>query len=260
MGRIGTLLMVLGFVYPAVGNVVMDVDDDQKYVVISHSDVRPWQLRDRVCIFRNEQTIACGPVVKVNEEVAKVKLRDKEGFVKKMDTVLLMRPSRAPASTVIGNALEVSTRERPTYNTLAGLNMSLELIFPKIELQGFLTKTIALGFQPAFARSSLDTGDSMFTIGFMFTLNWYSNEDYRGLWIQGASGLYIISNSISGTSVSTRAPVLQATIGWREQWAMGLNIGIGIGARYIGFAETGVEALNYSTFAPTLAVDIGFDY
>lgn len=251
------VIAALLIAFSAGASEVVQVGEGQNFVIISQSETRLWRTGDEVCIFRTEENLACGIVNKANAKVARVQISDSREIVKKEDKAMLMTPSRAPASV---SEILAKVTKRPTYNTLVGMNMALDILFPKIDLQGFLTEKVTLGFQPSFSRRTSLAGDTMLALGFMFTLNYYDKKDYRGLWLQGGSGIYVITNKIAGLSISSKVPALQLIVGWRESWALGLNIGIGLGLRYIAFPDVSVAELQFKSFQPFIAVDLGFNY
>lgn len=226
---------------------------------LSQDKERTWKEEDRACLFRNEKPVTCGTVTKATPQFAKIRLPSSKVEIRAGDQAYLALAMRELSNYPL--VVEDKKKKEATYNTVVGLNLALDRIFPKVELQGMLTPNTAVGIQPGYTQSiTYDRAYKLTAYGVMFTFNYYGTEPYRGFWLQAGSGLYFISENTSGAMVHRDAPILAGSIGWREKWALGMNIGIAIGARYLTFPEVAVGDLQFKKFQATVMADIGIAY
>lgn len=234
-------------------SLVTRIGKGQQYIVVSHRET-PWDTGQRVCVEHKGNRIACGLVVQTNAKAAEVKITQQSQLIEEGD-VALPGEKRELASVAPDSMTHTDVFVPHHYNTTAGLSIALDHMIPNIHFQGFVTPTVSAGIQASTLLSKVGT-DTLTSPGLLFTLSYYSKGNYRGLWLQGGSGVFW--HLQSGTL--THAPALIGTIGWREEWALGFNIGIGFGFRYIGPPKLSTGAISYNTINGVAVVDIGFNY
>lgn len=244
---------------PTLASEVAKVAPDHKYAYITQDADQMWEEEDLVCFFRNDTPITCGTVVKSVDHYAKVRLSDGKLDLRRGDSAFEAAKTRVPAST---SSLEDKKKiQSAYYNISAGLNMAVDKTLEKVDFQGGFTPYWAGGIQPCFLTATTEDGTyKMQGYGAIFTLNYYSQGFFRGLWLQGGGDMYLLSDNTSGAAVQRNTPILLANIGWRETWALGFNIGIAVGARYIDFPTVNVSQLQFKKLQPAATVEFGLAF
>lgn len=231
---------------------VTRIGKGQQIVVVSPDEITPWEKGEKLCLNRKKTLVACGILIQTSPKGAELKITRQLELIREGDIAQRMSP-REIAS--LSSQMDAEAPPRRTYNTTLGLNLAFDHVVPTLHFQGFVTPRVTAGLQAGMILSNV-APDKLTSGGLLLTLNYYADSHFRGLWLQGGSGVFL--HSLNGEI--THAPAVIATVGWREEWALGFNIGIGFGARYIGPPKSSTGAIAYRTINATAVVDIGFNY
>jgi hypothetical protein len=256
---------------------VLRVGKDMTNIAVSHDTNRTWSVNDRVCILQHAREVGCGVVLKTTGKGAIVRL-DAPSYdilagdrvvskfqspaavaapVQKQRAVQQQAPQGAPLMNSVGDNAE---SEIHNFNFSGGVGVGTSFFYPTISAQIAVAPTIAIGFTGTFftySNSSL-VNTTLMAFGGMATVNYYSQEYFRGLWVQAGGGVTFFS--VNGTYGSESASSLTgiATVGWRGYWDLGLNIGVGAGFQYTSTPVFNSITVNAAGFQPLLVLDVGF--
>jgi hypothetical protein len=269
MARSIPILVFIAIVSPllSLGAEVLRVGKDSQSIAITHDETRKWTARDRVCVLQRAREIVCGTVTKVASKGAIVKMDQPNYDVLAGDKVISkFQPSGVTAAPVarssaplMNSVPDSGESEIHRVNIAAGVSVGTSFFYPSLNVQFAVAPTIAVGLGGLFFAYSNDL-NSLTAFGGMGNLNYYSQEYFRGLWIQVAGGALMLSASGSGISESATSFLGLATVGWRGYWDLGFNIGVGAGLQYIsdpGFLNIVTTS---SGFKPLIVLDVGISF
>ena len=238
---------------------VLQVLADQVFILASMEKAGDWSLDDRVCVSRDKEKIACGLVVQTTARAAKVKLNFQTRVIKTGDLVLSDGSDRFPAS-IDSTSVATVDPTASTYNILLGVKQNLVAAIPFVHIQIISNSHLSLGVQ--IDKVSIKIPDStniVSAMGASFNANIYGDGPFRGFWFQAGTGFHILPSASTGIATTSYAPSFIGLVGWRNQWALGLNIGIGIGAQYFLLPAGITPEFSFSAAQPLLSMDIGFN-
>lgn len=237
---------------------VIQVLADQVFALVSQEKLGDWNLDDKVCITREKQRVACGIVVQTAPKAAKVKLNFQYKTVKVGDFAEVDEGERSPASVDGSSSVSAGAAER--LNFLIGVKQNLVAAIPFVHIQVLSNNHITLGVQiDKFSVKIPDTTNTVTSMGATFNANVYGTGPYTGFWFQGGTGFHILPTTSTGLGQTSYAPTFVGLVGWRNSWALGLNIGIGLGLQYF-LLPAGITAeFTFNAFQPILSIDIGFN-
>ncbi len=250
------LLCILLISNTLLGSQVAKVAHDSLSALVTQDELYKFQVDDKICVYRESKPIGCGIVAKTGDKLVKIIFEQKVQLQEGDNAYVVVEPSRKIAS--IQESSELPIKKAASYIGL-GLNLALDRTFPKIEFITNVSSKVGLGIQVAgtYAQNHEKTS-YLVAYGLAFTANYYAQEYYRGLWLQFGSGTYLISENSTGTLQHKDSPFISLSVGWRERWAWGFNIGISGGIRYISFPAVSNNDLNFQKLQPSLIVDFGF--
>jgi len=253
---------------------VTQVLPGQHAVVISHAKVGGWAVDDKVCITRAGTKLGCGTVIQSGAKQATLKFSEPVKGLKVGDVAVVDEDlSRSVASEEDADtgekikkekeivATEIKTPTRPPMyrHVMLGANSSFSTTTYHINFQGYISEHVTLGISPGIFKV-VDGTFSVTTFGTVFTANYYSEGPFRGLWAQFATGFYAFQAASGSITETTFSPALLGTVGWRNDWALGLNVGIGLGAQYITNPQRSSVTFPFNALQPILVTDIGFAF
>lgn len=238
---------------------VLRVGSSQKILAISHEDFRQFRVRDYVCVTQDGRDVACGTVLKVTPKAAIVKLDSRSQDVARGDRVRLAPSGRKPAMALL-DSVGMDESSGIFHNNLSGgISAGINFFFPTVNYQHTVSSEIALGVLPTFFAVSVND-TSVKALGGYLTGNYYGNEYFRGMWIQGGPGLFYFDTVSGEIQESGTAFAFLATAGWRGYWDLGFNIGVAAGFQYIQEPNIGVVEIRSSGFQPLVVLDVGFNF
>lgn len=255
------LLLCVGFSAHAapLNSTVIQVLADQVFALVTMEKAGDWNLDDKVCITREKEKVAYGIVVQTAPKAAKVKLNFQYKTVKIGDIAVADEGDKRSPSSVDGSTA-ANVGPDLELNILLGVKQNLVAAMPFVHIQILSNNHITLGVQ--FDRFSVkipNTTNTVSSMGATFNANVYGEGPFRGFWFQGGTGFHILPTTSTGLSGSAYAPTLVGFLGWRNKWALGMNIGLGIGIQYF-LLPTGITAdYTFNAFQPLLSMDIGFN-
>lgn len=267
------LVALLPFVasVPAHAGQVLKTAGKKALVSIGSGD--DWGPDDSVCFYRGAKKLGCGTVLRIVKEKALVSV----GGVKltKGDRVEGMgrpretrreRPresERETAAADVGESYGSANNRRfgkpIKFDLTAGMNASLNLFYPTIGFQYSILPYLSLGLRPSFFRLRSETS-TLVSYGGIFTVNYYRDHHFKGLWGQLGAGAFLYNISQGSLSESPTTFVGLATIGWRLRFKSGLNIGIAGGVQYIGSPQSALVAIEFDGARPIAILDAGFAF
>lgn len=239
---------------------VLQVLADQVFVLASMEKAGDWNMDDHVCVTREKEKIACGIVVQTTPRAAKVKLNVQSKVVKVGDSVVAEDNDRTPSSIDSTSSISVDPSGGPKYNILLGVKQNLNAAIPFVHIQIISNNHISLGVQiDKVAIKIPDTLNTVSAIGASFNANVYGEGPFKGFWFQGGTGFHILPSTSTGIATTSYAPSFVGLLGWRNKWALGLNIGIGLGVQYFLLPAGITTEFTFSALQPILSMDIGFN-
>ncbi len=246
-----------------------EVSEVQKYdkrrdrIAISDDPNHPWAKKDQTCVYRHNRALACGKVIAVGIKGAVVQLQPHAASLKAGDEVRYIPPDKnIPQITDEQLETEHILEAKPfTYNAALGYSLSLDLRYPIGHFYWSVSPLIAIGIQPAYLKvGGSNDASSLKGFGALLTVNYFSQEYFRGLWAQLGSGFYRLSATNGTLEEKINAPMLTVTGGWREDWAHGLNLGASLGLRFLSPLSGTITEVKYSTIHVIALVEIGFSF
>jgi hypothetical protein len=143
-------------------------------------------------------------------------------------------------------------KDRKIADFALGFNAGLNYYYPTLTIQFGLGRTISLGVQGLFAKFRT-SGVDVSALGVFGLVTYYHTHfPFRGLYFQGGPGLFSIDLNDS-TRQEKQSPIaFQAQVGWRGKahFALGFDLGIGLGLLYVSKANAPVIPLNFSGIMP----------
>lgn len=273
---------------------VVSVNNKEKTLMITHDNSNPWTTDDRVCVTQDEKDIACGVVISLDSELAKVKLssqieeiakataQDSSGEYlqltfdyptpKKGDSVRLV--DKNPAAEIRQLSSELKTADEfggekisskiydhlavtPAFAPKSIVLGGINFLFPTLEYQQTTTEHSSVGVSPIFMNYPVGDGTIKGT-GCFVNFHHYSQGHFSGYWLKAGLGLYGLTYKYQGSEDANVVPAIAASFGKRIFTNEHLNFGFAAGGQYL-FASTKV-GLSFSRFIPSLILDVGFAF
>jgi hypothetical protein len=241
---------------------VLQVSGNNKVIAVSNEDSHVWRVRDNVCVYQVGQEAACGTVIKLIKQGAIVKLTSVSNPVVKGDSAAFVPASARKLASTGESMEEVSTSRGGRYgwDITAGLSLGTNYFYPMITFERALGNHLALGLTP-FYVSSASNGSTVTAIGGLLTLDYYSRSAFRGLWIQAGGGVVAFNLNDGAGNVATGSSMAGlASIGYRGQFELGMNVGIGAGILYVSAPPASDISVAFQGLLPLLILDIGFNF
>lgn len=243
---------------------VVDVDKEQKQVIIENDPIGTWKKEDQVCVVRGAEKLGCGLIKGFSDRGAHLVIMGEAKPIQRGDsTYLLKGPHRNLASVesgVIGIAYE---QEVPVkrFNLQAGVHLSLDTEFPLVEFDYAVTNHVVLGISPTYiTHTPANNVGKLTAYGASLTTSYYLHGAYQGPWAQAGVGYFSYTATDSTGSDSSTSPALTALIGWRERWAAKSNIGLGLGARYMPHLTGRVTSVKFQEIYPIAVLTVGYEW
>jgi len=295
--RLLLFFLIIALATPLYAAKVYKVGVGGKEVIITHHKKSPWKAEDLFCIYRKDQTVACGKITKTTKNLAKGNILTLKKKLAKGDVVkhfpLMPTPpklaeiqTQAKRKTQKAKSRRRTTRRKRTirrsrrrqpstdvpelrdapappsravFDLTAGANGGVNHLFPILHLQFALGSHFAIGLQPLYVFT--DSGISEIrAYGAFLTANWYSSSPFSGLWIQGGAGLYNFKVTRPTTEEIATSFAFLLTGGYRLHFANGLNIGAGAGVQFIQEPGLTLVVLEFQGAELTAVVDVGFAF
>ncbi|MCB0406022.1 MAG: hypothetical protein KDD51_14665, partial [Bdellovibrionales bacterium] len=155
--------------------------------------------------------------------------------------------------------------KQKTYDTIytadltVGGTIGLNHFYPLLSFQFAIGKRIALGLTPFYFAQSQDVV-SISGLGGHLTFNYYHDYAYRGLWLQAGAGAIKFNASVPGSEESQTRLSFLGTIGWRQRWDLGINVGAAAGVQFIVNQNLQLVDLSYRNLQPTVIIDFGLNF
>lgn len=155
--------------------------------------------------------------------------------------------------------------QQKTYDTIytadltIGGTIGLNHFYPLLNFQFAVGKRIALGLVPLYFAQSQDVV-SISGLGAHLTFNYYHDYAYRGLWVQVGAGAIKFNASVPGSEESQTRLSFLGTVGWRQRWDLGINVGAGAGVQFIVNQDLQLVDLSYRNLQPTVIIDFGLNF
>lgn len=254
--------MFLSIAAPAAptNSTVLQVLADQVFVLASMEKAGDWNLDDHVCVAREKEKIACGIIVQTTAKAAKVKLNFQMKIVKVGDTVVVDENDRSPTSIDSTSTASVDPSGGIRYNILMGVKQNLVAAIPFVHIQIISNNHLSLGVQvDRVAIKIPNTTNVVSALGASFNANVYGDGPFRGFWFQAGTGFHVLPTTSTGIATTSYAPSFVGVLGWRNKWALGLNIGIGLGVQYFLLPAGITTDFTFNPIQPILSMDIGFN-
>lgn len=244
---------------------VLKVDKRRDRLAISDDPKRQWARRDNICVFRVGRPIACGKVIAIGVRGAIAQLTPHTSPVKPGDEVRHYDPDRKlPEISDDQLSSEGMIDSKPySYNISAGFNLSLDIKFPTLHFYWIVSPTIAVGLQGGYVKYTGSVVTSTLTgYGGVLTVDYFSQEFFRGFWGQFATGFYHLTAKQASVAADATGnmPWVSFIGGWREDWAHGLNVGAAIGARWLSPISDVYSDVKYNSIYPMALVEIGLSF
>lgn len=244
---------------------VLKFDKRRHRASISDDPYHTWQRKDSVCIFRGTRAMACGKVIAVGIKGAVVQITQhtSQGAVKPGDEARYYEPEKKmPEITDEELASETLMEGKPySYNIDVGYNLSLNIMHPIVGFYWCVAPEIAVGLMPTYISKTGTTVDSKLSgFGGMLTASYFGDEYFRGLWLMLGSGFYHLSATNGTLTEATNYPVVQFTVGWREDWAHGLNVAAALGGRFLSPLSADMPEISYPSLAPIALIQVGISF
>jgi hypothetical protein len=282
----------------AIAPEVVHVYPNRPWVAVTHDEQTPWERGDQLCLYREgmEGEGACGEILFVNQRVAIAKLtsyqnshQKKEGSSKSETYVEISfnmySPELGDTARLTGRdpkrAIEELARNLASQKNFGGESLvkvkkpewkkppetpptsvaSLGLNFTSFFMQYQQTITVhsAIGVRGIYLNQNIGEGNAK-GIGGFITYDYYSEEDMKGVWVEGALGLYRLRATNGGTGSDFYAPCLNSTIGWRLVWRDHLTFGFGIGVQYLLASNFRQLGMDFTGILPSVIFDFGLHF
>jgi len=241
---------------------VLEIGKNPRQLAITQShDTRSFVPRDYLCVWHGDEEIACGVVIEVQTNGAILRLDYAKETVRKGDRVFFAG-SRHPAFTsraeesVIEAVEPARYKKKYPFDITGGMLLSQAYTHPLIHFQGQVATHWAVGLAAQFVSANSPVASAKGQGG-MLTVNYYGSRYFRGLWLQGAGGLFFLKPYSDGSLVTL--PSGLATVGARLGIYKRLNFGIGVGAQYIQSPNGGLN-FTYSPWQAIGMADLGFQF
>jgi len=242
------------------------VGKDPSHVAVTQSqDTRTFLPRDYLCVWRGDEEIACGIVLRVLPRGVLVKLDFQKARVGRGDRVHFAG-GRYPAvasradEAVIEDTRKTRPRRKYPFDLSLGGVGSLGYQLPFGHFQGMVATGWALGMQGQLLSRPIGN-DRLKVFSGLLTLNYYGSTYYRGLWVQGGVGVaYFKGELASGSTQTATTLVGLATLGARFGLVGSLNIGLAGGAQYLAKPKGFNLAFEFPDWQPVAVVDIGWNF
>lgn len=251
---------------------VLSVTSNQEQVTVSYETVgsRAWQLNDDVCLYAGKKELLCGYVGRMTADTITVAVTTRQLRAVSGQKVGLSRGPRQPASmTASGSGGGSATSDEKKYfepkdrkfvDFALGLNAGLNYYYPALTVQFGVGRTISLGVQGLFAKFRTSGVDVSALGAFGLVTYYHTHFPFRGLYFQGGAGLFSIDLN-NGTVTEKQSPIaFQASVGWRGKihFALGVDLGIGLGLLYVTKASAPVIPLQFSGIMPLFTAFVAY--
>jgi len=234
------------------GSQIIEINKKEKTIIVTQ--VPPyWTLEERACVFRNMEKLSCGTVISLNQERAIIQLNELSE-IRVGDGVFAEKNYCDPAPPGVYPGAPCFYRSH-TVNVAGGLAANHVALRAFFHLQTLVSDHIAIGVMPAYTKMFFGTR-AMEATGAYFTYSYYHRESFRGFFLQLGSGFYTFDQQ-EGFSTASQTPSFSAFFGWREEWGLGFNIGIGGGVQYTFRPGTLSSSSEFTTTSPLFLIDLG---
>lgn len=254
---------------------ILRIGKDSQSFAVSHDEKRTWQAQDRACVLQRAQEIACGVITKTTSKGAILRIEAPNYDVVAGDKVIGKRgplaalpaapadenaqPARKPTAVLMNSVAATEESDVHYFNVTAGAGIGTSFFYPTLSLQAAVTPYLALGISGMFLSSST-APVTLTAFGGSGVVAFYSQEYFRGLWIQGSAGLtaFTVRGGIQDEDATAFTGSLM--IGWRGYWDLGLNIGAAVGVSY--FADPGFVTISTAAagLRPAVTIDVGYNF
>lgn len=146
-----------------------------------------------------------------------------------------------------------------TLDVTAGATAGFNHLYPLLHFQFAVAEKISLGLEPYFFSSSVEEA-SVSGIGGFVTFNYYGQYAYRGFWAHLGMGALRFSASVPGSDESQLVLSAIGTVGWRQRWDLGINVGAGVGLQYVFNPNLALVNVEFQGVQPLFIVDFGFNF
>lgn len=245
-------------------SIVNRVDKRRNRVSVTDDSLHAWTKKDSVCIYRHTRAIACGKVIALGISGAVIQLTQHHAAaIKPGDEARYFEPDKkmpdiSDEQLLAENILDAKPY---TYNLVAGYHLSIDLMFPMLHFYYSVAPNVAIGINPAYIKKTGSiAGSEIKGFGGMLTAHYFSDEFFRGLWLQLGSGFYHLTAKNATTEETGNFPIVEFTVGWREDWAHGLNIAAAIGGRFLSGLTKTIPEVNYPSLHPIAIVEVGVSF
>jgi len=271
-------ILLLVLVVPLHAAEVLRVGKDSTNIAVTHDGTRTWMPKDRMCVLQRAREVVCGTVVKSTSKGAIVKLDGPNYDILAGDKVISkFGPNSAPAvakpakpttlqpaqgAPLLNSVSDGPEAEYHIFNASVGVNVGTSFFYPTIGFQFAILPTISVGVGGTYFSSS-NGATSLTAFGGYVSANYYSQEYFRGFWVQlGGGPLMMNATSVGLPDESATAFLGFATVGWRGYWDLGFNIGVGAGAQYIPDPQFTPAMISTGPWGiqPMLTLDIGLNF
>lgn len=242
---------------PLAASTVIAVGKNHKSIALTH-DTRggKWAIDDRVCVIQSRKPVVCGTVRKSSASGALAVLDTTFDNIAPGDEIQRQAGTRSVAASLIETSTAPGRRSR-RFSLTAGVDVGTTFFFPMIHAQLWIIPELAVGLRPSFFTGSAPQG-SVTAFGGSATVSYYSRGYYRGLWLQGAGGLFVVSADPSmGMRENATAPTTFATVGYRGVWK-GINMGFGTGVFYMSESNIAMLKVRAGGVHPLFVADAGY--
>jgi len=242
---------------------ILLVAQDGRNIAITHEDSRKWNVDETACVMRSGKQISCGKITKVSHKGAIVELDHAPEDLMVGETVQPRSNLRSPAAQITTE--RVYGGESYLFDISGGLALNYNFFYPLLHVQIALSPNVALGIEPIFYKAASAT-TALSGLGGYATLNIYSQNYFRGFWVQLAGGMLQLNAETTDATLTiptdtAKTMIGMVTLGWRGYWDLGLNVGIGLGAQYIAQPEFQVLQVDQHTpIQPIMVMDVGFNF
>lgn len=141
----------------------------------------------------------------------------------------------------------------------AGATAGFNHLYPLLHFQFAIADRVALGIEPYFFSSSVEDA-SVQGLGGFLTFNYYGQAAYRGLWAHVGFGGLRFSANVPGSQESAFVLSAIGTVGWRQRWDLGINVGAGLGIQYVFTPNLNLVNVEFRGVQPLFVVDFGINF